>query len=201
MATWPSITDDDGTNTTGTVVNNTNVWTPIQSYIGGAWSSVAFNAANFTGNGSMTWTVASGDQSTYAYVEIGKTMIVSFDILTTTVGGTPNPLLMIAIPNGRTAQKNINTSFHYSDNGSVGTGLASVSAGGTTINHVWLHLGVPALPFGGVGESGMGAYHGRHSFEAFSHRKAVLDKRTFIDPNFLYPPYGKVAKAIFRKVL
>ncbi|MBW2552028.1 MAG: aldehyde dehydrogenase family protein, partial [Deltaproteobacteria bacterium] len=54
--------------------------------------------------------------------------------------------------------------------------LAGTSAGGTTLNHIWIHLGVPALPFGGVGGSGMGAYHGRHSFEAFSHRRAVLKK-------------------------
>jgi len=44
--------------------------------------------------------------------------------------------------------------------------LAGTSAGGTTLNHIWIHLGVPALPFGGVGGSGMGAYHGRHSFES-----------------------------------
>ncbi|HJK92592.1 MAG TPA: aldehyde dehydrogenase family protein [Polyangiaceae bacterium LLY-WYZ-15_(1-7)] len=63
------------------------------------------------------------------------------------------------------------------------------SSGGMTINHVWMHLAVPELPFGGVGESGMGAYHGSHSFETFSHRKAVLKKPTQVDPPILYPPY------------
>jgi aldehyde dehydrogenase (NAD+) len=67
--------------------------------------------------------------------------------------------------------------------------LAETSAGGTTINHVWLHVGVPTLPFGGVGESGMGAYHGRQSFETFSHRRSVLKKTFFPDPPILFPPY------------
>ena len=39
-----------------------------------------------------------------------------------------------------------------------------------------MHLGVPSLPFGGVGESGMGRYHGKYSIDTFSHLKAVLDK-------------------------
>jgi aldehyde dehydrogenase (NAD+) len=67
--------------------------------------------------------------------------------------------------------------------------LAGTSAGGTVINHVWLHFGVPGLPFGGVGESGMGAYHGRHSFETFSHRRSVLKKPTLPDPPLIFPPY------------
>jgi aldehyde dehydrogenase (NAD+) len=68
--------------------------------------------------------------------------------------------------------------------------LARTSAGGTTINHVWLHFGVPQLPFGGVGESGMGAYHGRQSFETFSHRRSVLKKPTLPDLPILFPPYS-----------
>lgn len=68
--------------------------------------------------------------------------------------------------------------------------LARTSAGGTTINHVWMHLGVPKLPFGGVGASGMGAYHGRHTFEAFSHRRAVLKKPALGEPRLLEPPYS-----------
>ena len=66
----------------------------------------------------------------------------------------------------------------------------ATSAGGTTINHVWMHLAVPGLPFGGVGESGMGAYHGKHSFETFSHRRAVLKKPTLAEPPLMVPPYA-----------
>jgi aldehyde dehydrogenase (NAD+) len=68
--------------------------------------------------------------------------------------------------------------------------LAGTSAGGTTINHIWIHLGVLHLPFGGVGESGMGAYHGHRSFETFSHRRAVLKKPSLPDPPILFPPYS-----------
>ena len=68
--------------------------------------------------------------------------------------------------------------------------IDATSAGGTTINHVWMHLAVPGLPFGGVGESGMGAYHGKHSFETFSHRRAVLKKPTLAEPPLMVPPYA-----------
>jgi aldehyde dehydrogenase (NAD+) len=53
------------------------------------------------------------------------------------------------------------------------------------------HLGVNELPFGGVGASGMGSYHGRAGFETFSHRRSVLHKSTLIDPRLRYPPYDE----------
>lgn len=68
--------------------------------------------------------------------------------------------------------------------------LAETSFGGGCINDTLVHLGNPRLPFGGVGESGMGAYHGRFSFEVFSHRKGVLHKSFLVDPSLRYPPYG-----------
>jgi aldehyde dehydrogenase (NAD+) len=77
-----------------------------------------------------------------------------------------------------------------SDSQVEGRVLGATSAGGTTINHVWLHFGVPELPFGGVGQSGIGAYHGRHSFETFSHKRAVLKKRALWEPPLLFPPYS-----------
>jgi aldehyde dehydrogenase (NAD+) len=67
--------------------------------------------------------------------------------------------------------------------------LESTSSGGACVNDTVAHLSVPELPFGGVGPSGMGAYHGRASFETFSHRKSVLDKATVLDPPLRYPPY------------
>jgi len=45
-----------------------------------------------------------------------------------------------------------------------------------------MHAAVQGLPFGGVGESGMGRYHGKYSFDTFSHRKSILKKLTFVDP-------------------
>ncbi len=79
--------------------------------------------------------------------------------------------------------------------------VANTSAGGVTLNHAMLHLAVPDLPFGGVGASGMGAYHGKAGFDTFSHSKAVLDKPTRPDPSLMYPPYTNTKKKILRKFL
>ncbi len=67
--------------------------------------------------------------------------------------------------------------------------LEETSSGGACVNDAITHLSVLDLPFGGVGESGMGAYHGRASFETFSHRKSVLDKSSHLDLPLRYPPY------------
>jgi len=67
--------------------------------------------------------------------------------------------------------------------------LSEVSSGGAVVNHLTLQEVVPQLPFGGVGASGMGRYHGRWGFETLSHRKAVLLKPFKPDPRFFYPPY------------
>ncbi len=67
--------------------------------------------------------------------------------------------------------------------------LSSTSFGGGCINDTLVHLSNPRLPFGGVGESGMGAYHGKYSFDVFSHKKGVLHKSFLIDPSLRYPPY------------
>jgi aldehyde dehydrogenase (NAD+) len=79
--------------------------------------------------------------------------------------------------------------------------LAQTSSGGVCINDCLMHLGVHELPFGGVGPSGMGAYHGKAGFECFSHRKAVLDRPTFIDPVLRYPPYSAERERWARRVL
>lgn len=76
--------------------------------------------------------------------------------------------------------------------------ISHTSYGGGSINHVWLHLGVPGLPFGGVGESGMGCYHGKHSFDIFSHSKSILDKPTIIDPAVTYPPYDEFKTKVIK---
>jgi aldehyde dehydrogenase (NAD+) len=67
--------------------------------------------------------------------------------------------------------------------------LSLTSSGGACVNDCLNHLVPHELPFGGVGASGMGAYHGRTSFDTFSHRKSVLDKPTYVDPALRYPPY------------
>jgi aldehyde dehydrogenase (NAD+) len=65
--------------------------------------------------------------------------------------------------------------------------LKRVRFGGGCINDTLLHIATPYLPFGGVGESGFGAYHGKASFEAFSHYKSVLKQTTRFDFSFRYP--------------
>ncbi|KAF8023658.1 hypothetical protein BT93_F0989 [Corymbia citriodora subsp. variegata] len=67
--------------------------------------------------------------------------------------------------------------------------VKNVSAGGLVVNDTTIHLAVHTLPFGGVGESGMGAYHGKFSFDAFSHKKAVLYRSFMGDAAIRYPPY------------
>lgn len=69
--------------------------------------------------------------------------------------------------------------------------VATVSAGGLVINDTAVHLAVHSLPFGGVQESGMGAYHGKFSFDVFSHKKAVLSRAFIGDVPVRYPPYTK----------
>jgi aldehyde dehydrogenase (NAD+) len=75
------------------------------------------------------------------------------------------------------------------------------SSGGVCINATLFHLAVPGLPFGGVGESGMGAYHGRSTFETFTHRKSVLRRPTRPDPSITYPPYTRLKSAILRRFM
>jgi len=75
------------------------------------------------------------------------------------------------------------------DTGEVDEVLASTTSGGACVNGTLFHISNPHLPFGGVGESGMGAYHGRAGFDAFSHLRAVHHRGTKADPPMLYPPY------------
>ncbi len=80
--------------------------------------------------------------------------------------------------------------------------IKEVSAGGMVINHLLFHFATNKLPFGGVGPSGMGAYHGKYGFEQFSHKKTVMTKPTRPDVGaFIYPPYTekalKLAKRLF----
>ena len=69
--------------------------------------------------------------------------------------------------------------------------------GGGCINDVVVHLATPEMPFGGFGESGIGAYHGKFGFETFSHRRSILDKSLCLDLPMRYQPY----KSIYYKLL
>lgn len=75
------------------------------------------------------------------------------------------------------------------------------SSGGMCVNHAIVHMVPNNVPFGGVGPSGMGAYHGKDGFDAFSHRKTVVTKPTRPDPKLLYPPYTSLKEKIIRKAI
>lgn len=79
---------------------------------------------------------------------------------------------------------------------------SDVSAGGMCINDTISHIVSNNLPFGGVGDSGMGAYHGKHSFDTFTHYKSVMKRRFFLDLKLKYPPYQpiKTLKKLLRWV-
>ncbi|MFB6276851.1 MAG: aldehyde dehydrogenase [Halothece sp.] len=74
--------------------------------------------------------------------------------------------------------------------------LQNTSAGGVTLNDTMLHFVSTKLPFGGVGESGMGAYHGKASFDTFTHYKSVTKRQFWLDLKLRYPPYADKLKFI-----
>ena len=81
--------------------------------------------------------------------------------------------------------------------------IDETSSGAVCVNDCIAHAAVPTLPFGGVGNSGMGAYHGKYSFETFSHRKACLIKSQRMESvnSLRYPPYNDQNLKIFTKIL
>lgn len=78
---------------------------------------------------------------------------------------------------------------------------SKISFGGGCINDVVMHLSNDYLPFGGVGNSGIGNYHGQFGFAAFSHQKAVLDRATWGEPDLKYPPYTEKKLNWIKKLL
>ena len=87
--------------------------------------------------------------------------------------GEPPPLALYLFTRSRVIERKV---------------LAATRSGGVCLNDTISHILGRDLPFGGLGESGMGAYHGRAGFDAFSHRRAVLRRAWFCDPAFRYPP-------------
>ncbi|TVQ58157.1 MAG: aldehyde dehydrogenase [Spirulina sp. DLM2.Bin59] len=90
------------------------------------------------------------------------------------INARPKPLALYLFSNDKELQNQV---------------LSQTSSGGVCINDTIMHLGAPSMPFGGVGESGMGAYHGKFTFDTFSHRKSVLKRKFWLDLDLRYPPY------------
>ena len=101
------------------------------------------------------------------------------------VRARPKPLALYAFTGTKAIQRRI---------------ADQVPAGGVVFNHIAWNFLTPELPFGGVGASGMGAYHGEWGFWTFSHRKAVVAKTARPDPRFVYPPYTDRAIALMRRM-
>jgi aldehyde dehydrogenase (NAD+) len=79
--------------------------------------------------------------------------------------------------------------------------LAETSSGGACVNATIWHLANPNLPFGGVGPSGMGSYHGKDSFDTFTHKKSVVTKTTRFDLKMVYPPYTATKTKLVKRML
>ncbi|HET7896291.1 MAG TPA: aldehyde dehydrogenase family protein, partial [Flavisolibacter sp.] len=78
--------------------------------------------------------------------------------------------------------------------------LAEIPFGGGCVNNASWQLTNFNLPFGGRGNSGIGAYHGKYSFDVFSHQKAVMKTPTWFDPDIRYPPFKGKLK-LFKKII
>ncbi len=97
------------------------------------------------------------------------------------VNNRPKPLALYLFSKNRSVQEQV---------------IEQISYGGGCINDTLIHLATPYLPFGGVGESGMGNYHGKAGFDAFSHYKSVLTNSFAIDNPFRYPPFKNKLKLV-----
>jgi hypothetical protein len=104
----------------------------VETELLAAFTAVAFNAANFTAGGTQTWTVQSGDQTTYAYKKTGKFFRLMVELLGTTIGGTPDPVLRIAVPGGFTIAKTTRALIMIRNNaGAFTTGILRAGDGDT----------------------------------------------------------------------
>ena len=82
--------------------------------------------------------------------------------------------------------------YIFTSNSTVSEQVTSICGfGGGCINDVVIHLATSEMGFGGFGESGMGAYHGKDGFDTFSHYKSIVDKKTWLDLPMRYQPYKK----------
>ena len=112
--------------------------------------------------------------------------VSDLDTAVSFVNSRPKPLALYVFTENRNTEKDL---------------LTRVTAGGACVNSVMIHGTSPDLPFGGVGESGMGRYHGRSSFEVYSHFKTVVRHSTKLDLPLVYPPYSKIKMAVVKKLI
>jgi aldehyde dehydrogenase (NAD+) len=155
-------------------------------------------------------TVVTGGRSDRAALKIEPTVIIDPPIgdpvMSDEIFGPILPILTVDSADAAVAFVNARPKplalyVFTKDQDRARTLIDRMPSGGAVINHIAMHCLVPQLPFGGVGASGMGAYHGQWGFEALSHRRAVLAKSAWPDPSLLYPPYTDRAMKILRRLL
>lgn len=98
-------------------------------------------------------------------------------------------------------EKPLSAYLFSDDNKEKKSFLENLSFGGGCINDVIMHIGNPNLPFGGIGASGIGHYHGKFSFETFSHQKSVLEKATWGETGLKYSPYTESKLKWLKKLM
>jgi len=140
MATWgTTVTRSTAELITASMWNGLNGPSGNLQYLydnsgAGGMTAVTFSAGNFTGNGSMTWTLTSPDQVYFGYAIRGKLMTLHFQLDTTSVGGTPNSQLQITIPLSKVATRTKTGTCRIIDNGTSSIGFCFVSASGTVVS-------------------------------------------------------------------
>ncbi|MBB3600840.1 aldehyde dehydrogenase (NAD+) [Mycolicibacterium sp. BK556] len=153
-------------------------------------------------------TVVTGGGSDRAALRIDPTVIVNpaadDPVMSDEIFGPILPIIAVDSPVDAVAFVNARPKplalYVFTGSQQVARNLVDrMPSGGAVVNHVAVHCLVPQLPFGGVGASGMGAYHGKWGFEALSHRRAVLAKSTKLDLKLMYPPYTDRAIRLMRK--
>lgn len=159
------------------------------------------------GEGSGTVAFGGTTDSTDRY--IAPTVLIdpdpNSDVMSNEIFGPVLPVISVddideAIDFVNDREKPLALYVFTDDDTTAQRAIARTSSGGVGVNGTLLHIGPPDLPFGGVGPSGMGAYHGEAGFETFSHLKSVLSRRTKPDPKVLYPPYSSMKERLIKLV-
>jgi hypothetical protein len=143
--------DDDGSGTTGTIINNAwkqEFYNQIDGF-GGVWTKIPFDTANFGGSGGMVWTIAAGNVQTNHYTIIGKTLIWLVVITDTTLTGTPSDYVQLILPPGVTYPISIQATGQLFLP-TVGWGISLITYTGGTVLKVYKSDSV-AFPAVGTG--------------------------------------------------
>ena len=147
---------------------------PAKSVIGGEWNAETLRIAPTVMTG-VTWEDAVMQEEIFGPV-LPILTFETFEEIYELLDNKPKPLALYLFSEDKKRIREVTMRCRY---------------GGGCINDCIIHLATSEMGFGGVGESGMGAYHGRTGFEAFSHTKSIVDKKTWMDLPMRYQPYDR----------